>query len=403
MPVEGWPVKIAGMSLVLTGPVNKSTSSSGSGSFNFTLIPAGEYVISVTEWNYGMTSQAFTAPSGKAIKITLKGSCPYLYVWNGDDYAKENDIYSVARVFASELLADKDRLFADRDGLFLQQVSLKNISPELMEQRSYRDYYRINGRLAIDADGYYRAKVREQAYERSLSDQFELWAVDHPAGSRTGVTQNGRLFNYEEIIPLTATAQPNGRGLYDKDVLEVALPAAAFGNGVLAIDWQGFQNGDGRGKSASTGKPRLDLQRLGPDGIWQTVDYVYPRDEIQQSYFILDDLGEGWDSSNTVRLAATSCHPEKYSRIDTVGWARYMPETPTAVHLPLVSAVTSRGDDVRQKALKADGDSIFLGPDEEVTLKFKSYPTAEGMERSFVFVSQGVYVPMPMILLGEAR
>ncbi len=229
VPVEGWPVNIAGMSLVLTGPVNKSTSSSGSGKFNFTLIPAGEYVISVTEWDYGMTSQAFTAPSGKAIKITLKGSCPYLYVWDGKGYAKENDIYSVARVYPSELMTDKNQLYADRDGLFLQPVSLENMSRAFISRKSYRDYYQINSRFAVDPDGYYRAKVREQAYERSLTDQIELWAVDHPVGTRTGITRNGRLFQYEEMIPLTATVQPNGKALFDKEVMEIALPPTAFG------------------------------------------------------------------------------------------------------------------------------------------------------------------------------
>ncbi len=403
VPVEGWPVNIAGMSLVLTGPVNKSTSSSGSGKFNFTLIPAGEYVISVTEWDYGMTSQAFTAPSGKAIKITLKGSCPYLYVWDGKGYAKENDIYSVARVYPSELMTDKNQLYADRDGLFLQPVSLENMSRAFISRKSYRDYYQINSRFAVDPDGYYRAKVREQAYERSLTDQIELWAVDHPVGTRTGITRNGRLFQYEEILPLTGSAQTGEAALFDKEVLAVTLPLAAFGKGFLAVDWQGFQNGDGRGKTSSAGKPKLFLQRLNPDGVWQNVDYVYPRDEIQRSFFILDDLGAGWDKGNTVRLVATSCHTEKYHRIDGVGWAEFLPETPTARHLPLVSAVTTKGDDVRLKALEADGDSIFLGPDEEVFLKFKPYPASEGMERSFIFVSQGVYVPMPRVLLGEAK
>ena len=61
----------------------------------------------------------------------------------------ENDIYSVARVYPSELMTDKDRLLADRDGLVLQQVSLENMSRKLISQRSYRDYYRIESRFAV--------------------------------------------------------------------------------------------------------------------------------------------------------------------------------------------------------------------------------------------------------------
>jgi len=79
VPVENWPVKIAGMTGDLEWFVNQSTKSSGGG-LSVQEIPAGDYLITVTEWNYGMTKQNFTAPSGRRIKIVLKGSCPFLYV-----------------------------------------------------------------------------------------------------------------------------------------------------------------------------------------------------------------------------------------------------------------------------------------------------------------------------------
>ena len=80
--VPGYKEQIKGMTVTLTGPTNKSAVSSGSGSFSFADIPAGNYVISVKGWDYGMTKQPFAAPSGKSVKIVLKGSCPYLYVWD---------------------------------------------------------------------------------------------------------------------------------------------------------------------------------------------------------------------------------------------------------------------------------------------------------------------------------
>jgi len=400
VPVEGWPVKIAGMNLTLTGAVNKSTTSTASGTFNFTLIPAGDYVISVTDWDYGMTKQRFTAPSGKAIKITLKGSCPYLYVWTGENYEQENDIYSVARVFPSELMTDQGREYANRDGLFLQQISVENISTKLIQDHSYRDIYQIMSPLKVDKEGNYRLLIRERAFERSFSDLLELWAIDHKAGLQTAVTRRGRLFSYATLYTLNYTREETKEvALYNNEILEITLPAEAFEAGFLAIDWQGFQDGSGKGQSSASGHPRIFLERLNPDGHWQTIDWVYPRDESQTSFFALDNLGTGWDKENKIRLKAWSCHPEKYHRIDRVSWGHALKETPESKKLILTSAIKSNGENVSTQTLATDGESVFLAPDEEVYLTYKSTPLAKDSERSFIFISKGIYIPMPMVRL----
>ena len=192
-----------------------------------------------------------------------------------------------------------------------------------------------------------------------------------------------------------------GRGaLYGGKALEITLPDESFSAGVLVIDWQGFQDGNGQGQTAAFGKtPRVSLQRKDPDGAWQTVDWVYPRDELDQSFFILEDLGSGWDNGGMVRLESTSCHSEKYHRIDRVAWARRLQEAPLSDSLALISAVTSEGEDVRQQSLEADGNSVFLGPEDEVTMKFKAKPLKEGLDRTYFFVSEGVYITMPMLRL----
>lgn len=401
VPVKGYKEQIAGMTLTLTGAVNQTATSSGSGSFNFQLIPAGDYVIAVTQWNYGMTKQGFTAPSGKSIKITLKGSCPYLYVWNGENYEQENDIYSVARVFPAELMSPESRMYADRDGFFVQQVSVDNLPDELIQKRSYKDYYQISRPLQVDKEGYYRLMVREQAYERSFSDLLELWAVDHHANQQTGTTRTGRLFLYDSLTSLAS--QPEEKTtLYNGDSFEIKIPDQAFQSGIIAIDWQGFMDGQGFGRSSGKGRPRVSLQRKDPTGVWQTIDWAYPRDEQQRSFFILDDFGSGWDADHTIRLTALSCDQEKFHKINKVSWGHYRPGTPKSTRLALVSALKSGNEDVRKEAVAIDGKSVFLAPEEEVRLKYQSIPRPEGFERTFIFVSKGVYIPMPMIRVTAA-
>jgi len=411
VPVENWPVKIAGMTVTLSGPVNQSTKSSGGGSFSFKEIPAGDYLITVTEWNYGMTKQNFTAPSGKAIKIVLKGSCPFLYVWTGESYEKENDIYSVARVTPHDLLTEEGKELASRDRLFLQQVSLERIPEHLKKERAYRDHYRITKTLKPDKEGYYRLKIKEQAHEHSFTDVAELLAVDHKPGAKVGVTRDGKVFLFEETskFALTpSTGEDKGGGaqrtaLYNGEGVDLTLPREAFTNGVLAVTWQGFQDGEGKGRTFSPGRPRLSLQRKDPTGEWQTVDWIYPRDETEQAFLVLEDKVPGWDEGGSVRLVATSCDPEKYHRIDRIEWAKRSQETPLVASLPLMSAIKSDGEDALKQLKRADGESLLLRPDEEVALKFRATDLRKGFDRTVIFISEGFYIPMPLVQLARAE
>jgi hypothetical protein len=402
VPVENWPVNIAGMTLTLTGASNQTTTSDQSGKFSFNEIPAGDYTISVKEWDYGMTSQKFTAPSGKAIKITLKGSCPYLYVWTGQEYERENDIFSVARIFPAELMSKEGRMLARKDGLFLQRLSVENLSDELIQKKAYMDYYQIKGQPAVDSMGNYRLRVREQANERSFSDYYDLKVADHSPEVTIGITRNGTLLAFSSLHETGWQEMDGPAAVYNEDVIEVSLPPEAFEAGIVAIEWQGFQDGSAEGHSNAFGiKPRISLQRKDPDGQWQIMDWAWPRDEKDQSFFILHKKETGWDADGTIRLVATSCHAAKYHRIDRVSWAENLTTVPELRSLELVSAVTSTGGQVRQALLKPDGETVFLGPEDEITLKFSAPEIEQGMKRSFFFVSKGVYIPMPGLRIAE--
>ncbi|MFH0788507.1 MAG: hypothetical protein V2B13_12960 [Pseudomonadota bacterium] len=396
VPVKGYKENIANMTVTLTGPVNKTATSSASGTFKFPEIPAGNYIISVKQWNYGMTKQNFVAPSGKSVKIVLKGSCPFLYVWTGQNYEKENDIYSVARLLPQELLSEGARQLANKEGLFLSPVSLENIPEKLKKAKALKDYYRITRALVPDSEGNYRLRIVEQAEEHSFTDWVGLTAVDHRKGSKIGITREGRPFIYETLEPLAIQSPIS---FYNEETMEVQLPGEAFQRGVLTITWQGFLDGNPEGHSASAGRPQLALQRMNPQGQWQTVDWVYPRDEVQESFFLLKDLGPGWDQGGKIRLAAVSCHPEKYHRLDSLGLARLVAELPQVTHLKLLSATKSTGEAILKALQERDNRYLSLGPEESAGLIFQGTPIKTDMERSFIFVSEGFYIPLPLIRL----
>ena len=353
-----------------------------------------------------MTKQNFTAPSGKSIKIVLKGSCPYLYVWDGESFVKENDIYSVARITPSEILHSEGMLTAEKDGLSVHQVSLDSIPDKLKQERSYSDYYRIRNLLKPEGEDY-RLKIKEQASEHSYTDFIELLAVDHSQDAKAGITRDGKPFLYktleavESVNDLNGSAAyiQNGIDLYNDDAIEVPLPKKAFSSGILAVTWQGFIDGQEEGHTAAQGRPKLSLQRKDLQGKWQTVDWVYPRDEMQQTYFLIDDKGPEWDKEGKVRLISTSCISEKYHRIEGIQWGNTITDKMSMSSLTLISALTSDSADVLKKVQSSDGESLHLGPGEEVSLIFRYRPLAEGHVRTFIFASEGFYVPVPMISL----
>ncbi|MFO0869476.1 MAG: VCBS repeat-containing protein [Pirellulales bacterium] len=86
----------------------------------------------------------------------LKGSCPYLYVWNGERYE-----------FYTDLLWNAPLGLQIADGV-------------LLRDRPW-EYLKIDGDQFQPQDGVYRLQITEELWEAGYFDQVELIAVDHPA------------------------------------------------------------------------------------------------------------------------------------------------------------------------------------------------------------------------------
>jgi hypothetical protein len=269
----------------------------------------------------------------------------------------------------------------------------------VIQEKSMRDYYRITRPLIPDADGNYRLKIMEQATEHSFTDWVGLSVVDHRKGTQIGIGREGRPFMYQGLQPLSSFQKP--AALYNGDFIEIGLPSEVWQNGLIAVTWQGFLEGKADQHTAAFGQPKLTLQRQDPQGKWQNVDWIYPRDEMQESFFLLKNLGPDWDQENKIRIVASSCDPEKYHRVDEISWGRLMSDSPQVSRLKLLFATKSTGENVSKTLLEKDGQSLTLGPEEAVDLVFEGASIDKDMERSFIFVSDGFYIPLMMIRLAN--
>jgi len=87
---------------------------------------------------------------------TLKGSCPYLYAWNGEKFAFVTDC------------------------LWAAPLGLQIADGVVAKDRPW-EYLKINGDFLKPRDGQYELRITEELWEIAYFDQVSLVAVDHPA------------------------------------------------------------------------------------------------------------------------------------------------------------------------------------------------------------------------------
>lgn len=89
---------------------------------------------------------------------TLKGSCPYLYAWNGERFEFVTDV------------------------LWRSALGMSIMQGVYGHHGTADDYFKIDGdRLAV-TEGAYRLSFTEELWETSYFDYCRLLVVDHPAG-----------------------------------------------------------------------------------------------------------------------------------------------------------------------------------------------------------------------------
>ncbi|MEZ6108280.1 MAG: VCBS repeat-containing protein [Pirellulaceae bacterium] len=113
-------------------------------------------------WTNGMP-QGVINPSGNtshAEQVFLKGSCPFLYTWDGEKF-----------VFVT-------------DCLWAAPIGLPAAKYELVPSREW-EYLKVPGELLqADEAGRYRIMLTEELWEAAYFDHVRLIAVDHPAEVR---------------------------------------------------------------------------------------------------------------------------------------------------------------------------------------------------------------------------
>ncbi len=109
-------------------------------------------------WTNGVPQNILRPRSGEAIAAQqfLKGSCPYLYLWDGERW-----------VFYT-------------DCLWAAPIGLQLAEGVIAPAREW-EYLKIDGDRLRESNGEYRVMLTEELWEAAYFDQVQLLAVDHPA------------------------------------------------------------------------------------------------------------------------------------------------------------------------------------------------------------------------------
>jgi len=113
-------------------------------------------------WTNGVPQNLFKPGSDQALleKQILKGSCPFLYAWNGDKYEFVTDVLWRSALGMPLGIMGGETAYAFSD--------------------PSQDYFKIPGEMLKEKEGVYSLQLTAELWETAYFDQVKLLVVDHP-------------------------------------------------------------------------------------------------------------------------------------------------------------------------------------------------------------------------------
>jgi hypothetical protein len=399
-------------------------------------------------WPNGALQSEFNTEADQSVKATqrLKGSCPWLFAWNGHEMAFVTDL-----IWRSPL------------GL---RINAQATADVLMTE----DWVKVRGDQLAARDGAYDLRITAELWETHFFDVVSLMTVDHPAGTEVFVDERfavpapllkviptGPVQSFASVhddrghdVSDLAKARDSrhidfaGRGRYQgitrPHYIELELPEAAPRRGPLWLIGQGWTHPTDSSINVAVGQG----SEVRPEGLSLYVADSRGRSPVEaerQPRFREVRAGLGFPSGKdkTVLIDLTGLLPATGPRRvrlatnleifwDRLGWAVGRPDVPIAPRrLELLSAelafrgysATAQTDtgsperpryvvestasrwrdlegyytrfgDVRPLVSSVDDRYVIMNAGDELRLRFEEAPPPRaGVVRDFVVVGDG--------------
>jgi hypothetical protein len=389
-------------------------------------------------WPNGILQSEFNTRAGATVDATqrLKGSCPWLFAWNGREMGFVTDL-----IWRSPL------------GL---RINAQTTADVLMTE----DWVKVRGDQLAPRDGAYDLRVTAELWETHFFDLLSLQVVDHPQGTEvfvderfaipppplrvivTGPVQDvsaARDDTGADAFDLLRTRDGRhldfaGRGPYQGITrdhhVEVALPEGAPRRGPLYLVAQGWVHPTDSSVNVAIGQGRhapprgLSLQAADASGRFRVVreGLGFPNGKDKTVLIDLDgvlpatgpirlrlatNLEVFWDrigwavgrpevtvTPRRIDASVAELDGRGYSVTDQAGPSsperpRYVLEGTTPRWLDLEGYHTRFGD-VRELLARVDDRYVIMNAGDEIRLRFPEVPApAAGLVRDFVLMGDG--------------
>ena len=151
------------------------------------------------QWTNGVPQNIFTPSADRSLieSQVLKGSCPFLYAWNGEKY-----------VFV------KDMMWKSALGM---PLGIMGGNTAYAFADASKEYMKIPGEALRQKDGFYSLQITEELWETVYFDKAELMVVDHPADYEIFIDERFSPPPYPELKIYQVTKQQQPISATDTD------------------------------------------------------------------------------------------------------------------------------------------------------------------------------------------
>ncbi len=172
-------------------------------------------------WPNGSVQAEFDLLSDEIVSATqrLKGSCPWLFTWDGDEMTFVTDF------------------------IWRSPLGLRINAQETAGIMTTEDWVKIRGDQLQPREGYYDARITAELWETHFFDHISLMVVDHPIGTEVFVDERFAFPPPElkvhvtgELVPITGAWDDRGKDVLELVAVQDERYADFFGKG----DYQGI-------------------------------------------------------------------------------------------------------------------------------------------------------------------
>jgi|GEM_PF-2450880 len=288
------------------------------------------------------------------------GGCPYVYIWNGDEWIEDNNILPQSQ------------------------------DPSLFGQNII-DYYQLFNK-PVEEDGKYYLAISEYEEDRSFFDQFKLLVIDHPQETFITVDDSGSVIQFAKPA-FFANAQLDSNDVYKLLYSLDDIKTEVSPSDTLSLSFENVNSGTEQwlllvGQVQAVAKEKVSGKIVKSDMSGKESSASFTSFRLRKNptfQWIVAPV------SNTNTLQIDIAWQEE-AEVDYTELSNKIDFPFTLCEAELFNAVHSVTGDIINEVTVNDGITSELNKNEWIELSFSIPPQTDGTQRSFIFVSNGRYV-----------